>query len=223
MINRRSTVIGLTLAATASAAASQETTRMVDPRTILFSMPTLANDAPPVDDREVDTDNLAINEDEWRQTEFFASARLHEIQQKLIELKAFEAASRRPSGWAQIYSRDLAATPVVEGGDALRSLATSLGVEPAAAPFFYSGASSIIGNLRDGFSLSLGPGAAIYGTRDGSGIGVLAATLQNADDRLLTNAFAVLNRSHRLLLVDWRLQMLLSGTHASGDIIVWRP
>lgn len=196
---------------------------MVDPRTIQFSMSTLANDAPPLDDSDVDTNNLAIHEDEWRQTEFFPASRLSELQQKLSELKAFEAANRRTSGWARVYSRDLASVPVVEGDDALQSVAASVGAPLGAAPFFFTGANSIIGNLSGGFSLPLGPGAALYGTRNTTGIEILAASLQNADDRLLTDAFLALSRSHRLLLVDWRLQMMLVGTLASGDIAVWQP
>ena len=223
-MNRRAVMLGSLATGVAIADAGAQT-QMVDPRSILFSMPTIANDAPPVTSlgRAPASSDLLLHEDEWRQIEFFDSARSGEIQQKLQELKAFEAAHQVRSGWTRIYVRDLSPSPVIRGRDSVASIATLLGASRGPAPIIFHGASSIVGALRDGFSLPLGPGAALYGNSDATGISVLCASMQGADDQLLTRAFSLLNRSNGLVVVDWRAQMLLLSVAQDGRIAAWAP
>jgi hypothetical protein len=206
-------------------AVAQDEVTMIDPRTILFSIPTISNDAPPLDrfTGEPSESDVVFHEDEWRQLEFFAPSRLSEVQQALRELKAFANENRVQSGWRRIYTRNIAPAPVLAGGDALNSIAASVGARVEPAPLIFHGAGSIDGRIRNGFSLRLGPGAVLYGFRDQTGIAVLGANLQNAEDRLLTDAFSTLNRSHDLLLVDWQAQMLVTSVEANGQIGVWSP
>ncbi|MBI3439600.1 MAG: hypothetical protein HY054_13305, partial [Proteobacteria bacterium] len=167
--------------------------------------------------------DVVFHEDEWRQLEFFSQARLEEIQAKLRELNTFEAAHRVQSGWTQAYVRTLATAPVLSGADAAATLAHAMGSSLGPAPILFTGANSITGRVRNGFTVPIGHHAWLYGFHDNTGIPVLGATLQNADDQLLTSAFSRLHRSNRLLLVDWQSQMLLTGVTANGQIEVWSP
>lgn len=213
------------LLATASASASAQNMTSMDPRNILFSMPTLADDMAALDpvERGPSDEDLVFHEDEWRQLEFYSSGRLGEIQGKLRELAAFEAAHRVQSGWTQVYVRQLRAAPVLAGPDALNSLSRGLGAQVQQSPVLFHGTHSITGRIHSGFSLQLGQRAWLYGFQDGTGIPVLGAMLQDADDQLLTSAFSRLYHSDRLVLVDWRAQMVLTGVTASGQIDVWSP
>jgi hypothetical protein len=224
-LRRRTLLGGLVAAGLASETTAEEPAAMIDPRTIRFSMATISNDAAPVEQiaRPPTDTELVFHEDEWRQLEFFPFSRAHEIQQRLIELKAFEAAHRTQYGWTQIYVRDLPPESVLSGNDPVRSLADQLHAEIEAAPILVSGTNSIVGRVRGGFSLRIGDGAALYGFQGQSSILVLGAHLQNADDQLLTRAFTALSGTHQLILVDWRAQMLLLSVGQDGQIIVWSP
>ena len=221
-ISRRFVCSGLF--ATASTSAFAQNVTAMDPRSILFSIPTLADDMAtldPVERAPSDADPV-FHEDEWRQLEFFSPTRTEEIQNKLRALNAFEAAHRVQSGWTQAYVRQLPAAPVIAGPSALDSVSRSVGAGIGPAPIMFHGANSITGRIHNGFSLLLGQRAWLYGFRDETGIPVLGAMLQNADDQLLTSAFARLYQSDQLILVDWRAQMLLTNL-AGGQIGVWSP
>jgi len=196
----------------------------MDPRTIRFSIPTLAKDGPKVQPAErIEPNDLVFHEDGWRQIEMFPIARCEVLRDELIELKAFEAAHRVQHGWTEVYLRDLPPAPVLPGAHALETLAKTLKTDVRAAPVLFYGANVVVGRIAHGFTLPLGRGASLYGVCDASGIVVLAADLNKADDKLLSHAFITLNEAHGLLLVDWRSQMLLESVSDERQIILWRP
>lgn len=197
--------------------------QMIDPKDILFSIPTIADDAPqtnPQSGNLTDAD-LLLHEDDWRQVGFFPKARLAEIQAKLTEFKAFEATHRVKSGWKKVYVRKIGPQALVNGDNAIKSLETIFGVKADKAPVVFV-SSNIIGRIANGFSVRMGSGFDLYGTADSGGIMVLAASL-NGGDQLLTEAFMKLNKSNDLILVDWRSQMIAVGVSANGQIEVWQP
>lgn len=196
----------------------------IDPRTIRFSIPTLARDEPEVEPVEkIEPDDLVFHEDGWRQIEMFSSARRVELRDKLSQLKAFEAAHRVQHGWTEAYLRELPRAHVLTGAHALKTLANTLKADVRAAPVLFHGTNVVVGRIARGFTLPLGRGASLYGVCDESGIVVLAADLNNADDQLLSRAFMTLNQAHGFLLVDWRSQMLLESVSDDRQIILWRP
>lgn len=198
---------------------------MIDPRTILFSMPTISNDGPPLAPvtARPGANEVRFHEDDWRQLEFFPADRREEIQHTLSELKAFEAQNRVQSGWRNIYVRNVPPALIYSGDDTVSALAQDLHAHIEPAPLIFQGANTITGRVRDGFTLRLGPGAVLYGVSDAAGMTVLGANLQNADDRLLADAFISLSHRDGLLLVDWAAQMLLTDATPGGQIEVWRP
>ncbi|MFZ6743710.1 hypothetical protein ACO0LC_10825 [Undibacterium sp. JH2W] len=195
----------------------------VNPQEILFSIPTLANElAPllPVTEQPKAADFL-LHEDEWEQMEFFAAERAEEVQATLSEYHLFEAGHRTEGGWRKAYLRQLARTTVLRLP--VSELAAALGGKPGPAPLLYY-ATSLSGQVQDGFSIALGGNVSLYGYTNADGIPVLGVSMgPDADNARLIATFSYLYTNHDLILVDWRSQMLLRAVNAAGQLDVWRP
>lgn len=203
-------------------AQAQPKAQMVDPKTILFTTPTLANDIAELEPvgREPGKGDFIFHEDEWTQLEFLPKSQLREVQHMLREFKSFELAHRTQHGWNEVYVRRLHRTTVVPDIQRLERL---LGTKAGAAPLLFS-SGGISGGVKNGFSIPLGGNVTLYGFTDARGIPVLGANVgRNPDDLKLTQAFAKLNSSSGLILVDWRAQLVLTGVEPSGQIEAWRP
>ena len=64
----------------------------------------------------------------------------------------------------------------------------------------------------------------LYGVADGSTVNILVAMVKRGgDERVLTDAFARLYKQYKLVLVDWRGQMVLGSVGPNGKPVIWRP
>ncbi len=203
---------------------AEPATQVMDPNDILFSMPTIAKDLPPLDplSEPPAADALTLHEDDWAQAEFLPKAMLPEIRRMLSELKTFEAQNRDGLGWRNMYVRKFSRAPLIFGETALERLQSILGTRAGAAPLLTSVAG--VGRVRGGFTIAIGRNVHLYGYAEEGGIPVIAASLgSDPDHQGLTEAFAKLNTSDGLVLVDWRQQMLLVSVADDGRIGIWRP
>lgn len=208
----------------AGAVKTESATQTMDPKEILFSIPTIAKDLPRLDplSEPPAADVLVLHEDDWTQTEFLPKAMLPEIRRMLSELKTFEAQNREGSGWRNLYVREFSRESLMTGAAALEHLQTVIGVRAGPAPLLTS--VDGVTRVRNGFTIEIGRNVHLYGYADENGIPVIAASLgPDPDDRKLTEAFTKLSASDGLVLVDWRQQMLLLATDDNGKIAVWRP
>lgn len=195
--------------------------QVVDPAKLLYSLATIAAadyvlepmGVPPGDA------DLVFHEDDWRQIEFFAQDRREEVARMLTSLKAFEARNRVASGYREIFERELAVEPVL--AEPVDALETAFAAVAGPGPVLFYGSGNVAGRVTDAFSLPLAGKVWLYGTRDLSVLG--AAMPPGADNEVLARAFMTLNRSHGLVLVDWRSQMLLLKVADEGNLEVWRP
>jgi hypothetical protein len=206
-------------------ATAQEEVAYIDPKNILFSVPTLSNDIPELQKISVDEVNKScvFHEDDWAQVEFFPKVYLPEIQKILIVYKEHELKNRTNSGWKNVYIRKVTRELMFKGNDALKEFSDLVQSKPGPAPTIISGG-GVPTTYKNGFSLPIGGNIVIYGTVDGNGISTIGASVgENPDDTKLTKAFAVLNAGRGLILVDWKSQLVLQSVAATGDIEVWRP
>jgi hypothetical protein len=197
----------------------------VDPNAILYSLPTISSDLPPLEppSEEPSGSDMFIEEDMWSQIEFLRTDRQQELQHILGEYAAIERANRMDAGWRQIYVRKLPRSPVIPGTAALTDLAKSLQLDAGRAPLIYS-SQKISGKIKNGFSFKLEGNVSLYGFHDEQGIITLGATLGHmADSSKLTDAFAKLHADFGLMLIDWCAQVALLSVNASGQIDVLRP
>jgi len=196
-----------------------------DPTSIRFTVPTISHDMAPLEEfagRPEDVE-FFLSEDDWTQIEFFAPSRVAEMQQVLRELRAFEAAHRANPGWRNVYARKLERLPILRGAQAVERLATILGSSVGAPPAIVS-VGAIVGQISGGFSVPVGCNVVLYGYANDEGILVLGASVgENGDHKALTQAFAKLNASDGLLIVDWCQQMMLKGTGPGVKLDAWRP
>jgi hypothetical protein len=208
-----------------SAAQSQSKVEMADTKAVRFTMPTVAADSLEfaVPTRETFEGAPQFHEDEWAQVEFFPKSRLEEIKSILSAYKPFEQTHRGQYGWDQTYPRRLVRKPILSGADAVAQLAGALDTAPGNSPILVT-SSRPLGQVKSGFTVPVAPKVTLYGLKSDEGITVLGALLDSgADDLVLTRTFVKLSGTHDLILVDWRSQMVLVGTHSNGDVDVWRP
>lgn len=207
------------LAGTGEAAPPQK----IDPASILYSTPTLSENTGALEPAgAVSRSDIAMHEDDWRQLEFYPSSRKDEVRRLLQELNSFEKQHRKASGWDAVFVRKVHAGQVIAGSDALAQLSHELALEVAAGPVLFYGANTITGRVANGFSFRVADGLALYGASNSDGVAVLGAQVSGGDLEL-TKVFTKLSRSHALILVDWRAQMLVEGVGESGRLLVWKP
>ena len=206
-------------------ARAEPSAQMVDAKTIMFSMPTVAADDINfvVPTEESFEGAPQFHEDEWCQLEFFPRSRLAEIQRRLVEYKAFEKRHRIQHGWNDIYARKVPRVTTVRGGDAPGAIAAAIGAVNRPSPILTT-TSRPIGQVLNGFTLELPGSVLLYGLKTPDGISALGATVaRGGDDTQLTKAYVTLFKKYELLLVDWRSQQLLLSVDDKGGINVWRP
>jgi len=196
----------------------------IDPRNIGFTMSTIAADDLQFEVPTAQSSAGApqFHEDEWRQIEFFPAARLPELQKRLKEFKAFEQQNRVPQGWKDIYARRMTGTPLA-GTPGPKEVAAMLQGNIAPAPILTT-ASAPLGQVKGGFTIRLAGSVFLYGIAEGSTVNSLAAMVERGgDERVLTAAFTRLYKQYKLVLVDWRGQMMLTSVEPNGELGIWRP
>lgn len=202
----------------------QPKVQQMDPKALLFSVPTLSDDiAPLVPVTERSAADIVMHEDFWSQIEFLPKSQLAETKRILSEYKVFEQANRAPVGWRNCYIRKIQRIPVLSGDKSVDRLGALLGAKAGPGLIVYSSPDSG-GRVENGFTFSLPGSVALYGYHAGPDIKVLGATLgPDAEDFKLAEVFMKLNQSDDLILVDWRRQTLLVSVNSPGDIEVWHP
>jgi hypothetical protein len=163
-----------------------------------------------------------FHEDEWRQVEFFPLSRLDEIQKRMKEFKDFEKDNRIKYGWKDIYARRIAGVSVL-GNAGTTDLAGFLRGLIRPAPILTT-SSAPLGQVKGGFTIRVTDSVFLYGIASGPTVTSLAAIVERGgDDLALTGAFSRMNQKYKVMLVDWRGQMVLTSVGANGGIEVWRP
>ena len=158
----------------------------VDPRTILFSLPTLENALPPMQDGD-GCDALRIHEDDWRQVELVAARFEPEIAAEFAAIREVHA-EREGIGYRRLHVRERIPEPLA--GVALTRDAVSKGARRQLA-FDESP-----GVVAGGFAFDLADGA-LYGREEARRVVVVGAWCAAPE------VLADIARPHKLIIVDW--------------------
>jgi len=210
------------LAVLGISANAQPKPEMIDVNSILYSMPTISGDSIEFVSPTKESFEGApeFHEDEWCQLEFFPKSQLEAIKSKLTEYKSFEQKNRVSSGWKNIYIRNIQREELAL---TIEELSNFDGATLQPAPLLTT-VSSPLGQVKNGFSVSIGESALLYGISEGGVIKSLAASVYSeAGNNALTSAYMSLNKKEELLIVDWRGQMIIMGSSADGKLEVWKP
>jgi hypothetical protein len=163
----------------------------VNPRELLFSLPTLENTLPPHIDGDA-SHAFVMHEDDWRQHELIASRWQPEIASELAAIRAIHAA-RVGVGFPHLHVRKHVPEPLSGVELALSEVERALG-EVVRRDLAFGGQPGIV---EGGFAFVRGDGA-VYGlAQDGlvTVLGVKGATT--------AAALAALASQHALVVVDW--------------------
>lgn len=164
----------------------------IDPKDLLFSLPTLENTLPRLCSGDTST-AYKLHEDDWRQHELVAARFEPEIAADLAEIRAVKA-ERVGVGFKRLHLRSRIPAPLAGVTMRLSEVVAALGGDLARRDV------AIGGSLVDGgFAYVAGDGA-IYG-REVDGL-VETLALDHADPAPLR----ALASTHKLRIVDWLLR-----------------
>lgn len=162
----------------------------VDPKTLLYSLPTLENTLPPTRPG-TPADAVSMHEDDWRQRELVALSLEPEVALELDEIRAVYEQHRKGAGFTHLHVRARVPEPLPGISLTLDQLRAALGgasIRPV-----------VVGDatVRDGFAIPRGAGY-LYGCAPEGKISVLALSLDAPHEPLVE-----LLRALPVLLVDW--------------------
>lgn len=157
----------------------------VDPKDILFSLPTIENALPPTQDGGGNV--LRMREDDWRQVELIAAELEPEVAAELAAIRQIHA-ERQGAGFPRLHVRARIPEPLAGTALALDTVARG-----PRRPLGFDGAEGIV---IGGFAFDAGDGT-IYGREDGGRVTVLGAW------RAELLVLADLAQAHDLIIVDW--------------------
>lgn len=165
---------------------------MVDPRTILFSLPTLENALPPLEPAEPDRlgEALWMREDDWRQHELVAVAQSPSVDEELAAIRDIHDHARQGPGFARLHVRERIPQPLAGIALTAAEVGRTLGAprRPLAV-----GDGLVVG----GFAFPAGRGY-VYG-REAGGVVAELGLAPGAEPALLGALLA----AHPVLVVDW--------------------
>jgi hypothetical protein len=169
--------------------------RMLDPKEILFSLPTLCDPAPEVEASSAPSGTRRLHEDDWRQIEFVSASNRDHIQSELAALASFKRQHQKGAGWTGVYIRKEHPKPL-----------TAIGLQYSVLPPFSTSSVTLSGRfVRGGFALSDGGEWFIYGQQSSDGRIVQLAVSPGrsaCSERFAAGLVQITQHSH-VLLVDW--------------------
>lgn len=164
----------------------------VDPRQVLFSLPTLENALPPT--REGDASAACVlHPDDWRQLELVASRFEPEIAVELAAIRAVHA-ERRGVGFERLHVRERITEPLAGVELELDEVRAAIGGELARRELAFEGAPGVVAG---GFAFLVESGV-VYGHEE-RGLVHCIGIARGADSSRLT----ALAKAHSLVIVDW--------------------
>ena len=169
--------------------------QMLDPKDILFTLPTLCDPAPALDDSPGGSGARSLHEDDWRQIEFVPATNYDHVRSELAALATFKEQHRRSIGWTQVYLRKEHPTPLA-----------ALGLEFASLPSLSASAVTLSGHPVRGGGGALSDGGLwfIYGQRTpGQVINLGVSPGRSGASLQFAGALVQVARTANVFLVDW--------------------
>jgi hypothetical protein len=165
----------------------------VDPKKILFSLPTLETTMPPMRDGDASA-AFVIHEDDWRQHELVAERFAPEIA---VELEAIRVVlgERQGVGFARLHVRERIPEPLAGVELRLPDVRAAIGGDVARRELAFSGTAGVVDG---GFAFVVGDAGAVYGREHGDRVVALGFARG-----VEPTAFAPLAKAHALAIVDW--------------------
>lgn len=189
----------------------------IDPKDILFSLPTLCESTPAVDPLPRPDTCRSLHEDDWRQIEFVPHTNRAHIEKELHSLAAFRKQYRRDQGWSKVYIRHGHPVPL-----AARQLRFEEMPALSLSPLHIGSGPPWGGLVKGGFALSDSSNWFIYGQRtsDGKVLQLGLSPNASAPSKILVEGLSQIAENLRLLLIDWYTASIVDSISAES-IVNW--
>jgi hypothetical protein len=190
----------------------------IDPSKMLFSLPTICNDALPESARAAGAEGiLLLHEDDWRQVEFVAAGLAGPIEGELLAIRSIHADHYVEVGWNKIHVRSEIPNPLPPGirwaevAGLLGDFAALRGVA------FGDPGSQVIGAV----GARLADGVVVWGVERDGNLEVLCTENLSESSPATKAALRRVAQQISLCLVDWCHCQVHSPAHqianAAGD------
>jgi hypothetical protein len=179
---------------------------MMNPKDILFSLPTLSDGLPPLDESApptVPADATRLHEDDWRQIEFVLNSDRQAVDRELAELARFREEKRSGPGWTDIYVRKARPDAIEPRRARLADLLRTVKQRTPSALYIDSGGHPA--RVQGGFAIKL-KGVVLYGnTRDGDDVIVALGLLPDSTGAIDADRQTIADLCHSMdaFVVDW--------------------
>jgi hypothetical protein len=193
----------------------------VDPRTILFSLPSICDSLPPLEQEPLTEDDLRLLEDDWRQLELVDRRHAAEADTEIEAIRRIHAEARAEPGWSSLHVRRGLEAPI-PGTFAVAEVLRRLGLEGAAGSVGYHGAD---GRIASGFAIEAPGGLVLYGLAPGGRVAVLgiAQGAAGPDAERTVASLRTLARDFELDLIHWCRCLRASWDDAAFDELLTEP
>jgi hypothetical protein len=182
----------------------------IDPRKILFTIPTLCDLAPRLIPGVIErAEVFVLNEDDWRQAEFVAAADHGHVEDMLSKIRKSIQTNRVGPGYKEMVVRPEHPTAIVTAGITVDSLRTFFaGASRASLRRLGLDTGGSVLAVQGGFALDLAGLGTIYGHANQGKVVALGIEFTVREiprkDRARLLAFC---KAYRLELVDWLKQV----------------
>jgi len=176
---------------------------IVDPATVLFSLPTLDDSNPDPGRRSTGSDKrFAIHEDDWRQIEFVSMSHLPGIRAELGAIENVYREHRRGGGFREVHLRKEIGAPLFDTLLPLDKARKELGSRGRLKGLGYGGDMRLV---EDGFAFETDLGMTFFGLQINKIATTLCCSVRTppSDPRAAAERLAKFTAKHRLVYVDW--------------------
>ncbi len=142
---------------------------MVNPGTILYSLPSICDAIPGIGDQPLCGNEFILAEDDWRQFELVSNDLAHAVDDEIEKIRAIHEHAAAKVGWREIHVRTKPDMPLA-CEITLSDLAAALNVSEPSVGVTYQGAPS---RISDGYAFRLN-GFTVYGVAPDHKIRVIA-------------------------------------------------
>ena len=175
----------------------------IDPKDILYSLPTISNDLADVEDSETFENIIVFREDDWRQFELLSIKYEQEIQKELRGVaEIYENQKLEGVGFKEIYLRKIITTPLHDINLKLEVLEKYFDIKHQySGVAFNNAAATIVG----GFAFSTTSGWELWGQVNANNIiqFINITQTEDSDVNLFATKIDIFLTENKMYAVDW--------------------
>lgn len=173
---------------------------LVDPNTILFSLPTICDVGPPLVSSVLSGDEFMLTEDDWRQFELVSGDLENVVDSEIEKIRLIHEHESVEVGWRKLHVRSHPEHPV-NCDLSLEALENALDLGGTQVGIGIRGTSSVV---AEGFALR-GGGMTVYGVAPSGTVKVIGFDpfASTAPNPVVLERLKQLCAAWNLVLVDW--------------------